>query len=319
MNIPTPDRAARTGSALETTAIPNADSTFNANPEPNAKAEPDANPDAVPDQASGPTETSDTAETSSAAEVSSQSEANRRQASGAPVVAITGASGSLGMALLRRWHERGAVLIALSHRHQPLALHDQQGRLIPVQQVIWQVGAEAELAPLLAGVDVLILNHGFNAHGARDAEAVRTSLEINALSAWRLLELYAELARRRPVAAGRRPELWLNTSEAEIQPAVSPLYEISKRLIGQLFSLRALDLASALRLRRLVLGPFRSALNPIGLMPADWVATQILRQAWDWNLGLVIVTPNPLTYVLMPLTTLGRWLYYRLTSRAGTG
>jgi hypothetical protein len=29
----------------------------------------------------------------------------------------------------------------------------------------------------------------------------------------------------------------------------------------------------------------------------------------------VIVTPNPLTYVLMPLTTLSRWAYVRLTSR----
>jgi monoglucosyldiacylglycerol epimerase len=29
----------------------------------------------------------------------------------------------------------------------------------------------------------------------------------------------------------------------------------------------------------------------------------------------VIVTPNPLTYVLMPLATLSRWAYFRLTSR----
>jgi hypothetical protein len=43
-------------------------------------------------------------------------------------------------------------------------------------------------------------------------------------------------------------------------------------------------------------------------MSADWVAGQILRQA-DWNCGLIIVTPNPLTYVLMPLATVGRWLY----------
>ena len=41
-----------------------------------------------------------------------------------------------------------------------------------------------------------------------------------------------------------------------------------------------------------------------------------LRQEVDWDLGLVIVTPNPLTYVLMPLATVSRWLYFRLTSRA---
>jgi hypothetical protein len=30
---------------------------------------------------------------------------------------------------------------------------------------------------------------------------------------------------------------------------------------------------------------------------------------------LIIVTPNPLTYVLMPLATLGRNIYFRITSR----
>ena len=234
-----------------------------------------------------------------------------------PLVAITGASGALGMALLRQWHRRGARLIALCHRPEPLELRDGEGRPIPLRQVSWHVGGEQELADLLREVDVLIVNHGINVHAARDAEAVAGSLEVNALSAWRLLELFADLAAEAPVGSGGRPrEFWLNTSEAEIQPAISPLYEISKRLVGQLFSLRALDLAPGLRLRRLVLGPFRSALNPIGLMPADWVAAQVLRLAWDWNLGLVIVTPNPLTYVLMPLTSLGRWSYFRLTSRA---
>lgn len=234
-----------------------------------------------------------------------------------PLVAITGASGTLGRALLRQWHRRGARLIALCHRPEPIELRDGEGQPIPLRQVRWQVGAEQDLAEVLREVDVLIVNHGVNVHAGRDAEAVACSLEVNALSAWRLLELFAGLAAEAQAGSGgRRREFWLNTSEAEIQPAVSPLYEISKRLAGQLFSLRALDLAPGLRLRRLVLGPFRSALNPIGLMPADWVADQVLLQAVDWDLGLVIVTPNPLTYVLMPLATVSRWLYFRLTSRA---
>ena len=107
----------------------------------------------------------------------------------------------------------------------------------------------------------------------------------------------------------------MNTSEAEIQAAVSPLYEISKRLQGQLFSLRSLELAGPhLRLRRLVLGPFHSGLNPIGLMSAEFVAREVLRQA-RWNCGLVIVTPNPLTYLLMPIATASRWAYFQLVSR----
>jgi hypothetical protein len=236
-----------------------------------------------------------------------------------PVVAITGASGALGSALLRRWHRRGAVLIALCHSERPLHLLDEDGTPLPLRQVRWQVGEEALLGPLLDGVDVLILNHGINLQGARDATSLQRSLEINALSAWRLLELFAARVAERGAAANERPqpEVWLNTSEAEIQPAVSPLYEISKRLSGQIYSLRALDLAPMLRLRRLVLGPFRSDLNPIGLMSADWVAAQVMHQAVDWDWGLVIVTPNPFTYVLMPLTCLGRWLYYQLTTRGG--
>lgn len=253
-----------------------------------------------------------------------------------PTVAITGARGALGQALIRRFHHRGARLIALTHRQgdgplAPLRVRDSQGREIPLQQVGWQCGQEAELAPLLAEVDLLVLNHGVNPMGHRDGEALELALEVNALSQWRLLELFARLVRQRtegatpPGDGGRRaaPEVWINTSEAEIQPALSPLYEISKRLIGQIVSLRALELvasagspsAPALRLRRLVLGPFRSDLNPYGLLSADWVAGEILRQA-DWNWGLIVVSINPLTYVLMPLATLSRWAYYRAFTRA---
>jgi NAD(P)-dependent dehydrogenase (short-subunit alcohol dehydrogenase family) len=237
-------------------------------------------------------------------------------ASGAPTVAITGASGSLGRALLRRWHQRGAQLIALSHGDQPIVLADAGGLAIPLRQQRWQAGAEEKLREILGEVDVLVLNHGINVQAARDREAVACSLEVNALSTWRLLELFAQVAAERRRAEPQRPraEVWVNTSEAEIQAALSPLYELSKRLIGQLLSLRALDLAADLRIRRLVLGPFRSDLNPIGLMDADWVAGEILRQA-GWNCGLIIVTINPLTYVLMPLATLLRWGYFRAVTR----
>lgn len=237
-----------------------------------------------------------------------------------PTVAITGARGTLGQALIRRWHSRGAQLIALTHRSPtrgmvPLEVRDAQGQLIPLRQVDWETGQESALAPLLGEVDVLVLNHGLNQQGRRDREALHLALEVNALSHWRLLELFAQECSRR----GGGGEVWLNTSEAEIQPALSPLYEISKRLIGQIFSLRALDLASAdLRLRRLVLGPFRSELNPYGVMSADWVAGEILRQA-DWNCNLIIVTINPLTYVVMPLHTLSRWAYFRWFTRGKPG
>jgi hypothetical protein len=96
---------------------------------------------------------------------------------------------------------------------------------------------------------------------------------------------------------------------------------LSKRLLGSLVSLRALDLSGAsgpLRIRRLVLGPFRSSLNPIGLMGPGFVANQVIVQA-RLGLSLIIVTPNPLTYVLMPLSTLARWGYFKLLTRPSPG
>ena len=229
-------------------------------------------------------------------------------------IAITGASGSLGKALMRQLHAQGASLIALTSSHAALELQDSSGNSIPLQQVSWCCGEEEALKPVLEQCDVLVINHGYNSHGDRSPEAVLRSLEVNALSSWRLLELMGQLAHQE-LEPERQREVWINTSEAEIQAAVSPLYEISKRLQGQLLSLRSLDLASSkLRIRRLVLGPFRSALNPIGVMSADFVAGQILRQV-RWNCGLVIVTPNPLTYLLMPLSSISRWLYFKAVSR----
>ena len=170
-------------------------------------------------------------------------------------VAVTGAGGSLGRALLCALHRQGDRLIALTSGTAPIDVRDDQGQPIPLRQVAWQCGREADLQPVLAEVDILVLNHGVNVHADRSLEAVQRSLEVNALSHWRLLELFATLsagdADGSRAGAGRR-ELWVNTSEAEIQPAVSPLYEISKRLQGQLLSLRSLDLAGPqLRIRQI--------------------------------------------------------------------
>ena len=145
---------------------------------------------------------------------------------------------------------------------------------------------------------------------ARDAQATADSLAVNLSSALRLMELFLETAK-----PGDGRELWVNTSEAEVNPAFSPLYEISKRALGQLVSLRRLD--ALCTVRRLVLGPFRSELNPYGFMQADGVAAGVLRQAAAGK-ELIIVSPNPLTWLLMPLTCWGRERYYRwFTQRPG--
>ena len=66
-----------------------------------------------------------------------------------------------------------------------------------------------------------------------------------------------------------------------------------------------------LRLKKLVLGPFKSRLNPIGIMNPNSVAIKIINQSLS-NSTLIIVTPNPITYFLMPLTEILRKLYFRL-------
>jgi NAD(P)-dependent dehydrogenase (short-subunit alcohol dehydrogenase family) len=230
-------------------------------------------------------------------------------------VAVTGASGALGTSLLRALHGHGAELIALTTASEPVVIQGGDGRVIPLRNVVWCCGQEQQLEASLRDVDILVINHGVNVYGDRSAAAIERSLEVNALSAWRLLELFLGLGER-PAGTPCR-EVWVNTSEAELLPALSPLYEISKRLLGQLLSLRALDHRgeNPCRIRRLVLGPFRSSLNPYGVMGPDFVAGQVIAQARR-GFGLIIVTPNPITVVLVPLQMGLRHLYGRLFSRA---
>ena len=172
------------------------------------------------------------------------------------------------------------------------------------------MGEEEALRPQLESLQLLVINHGINRMGARDAQSTADSLEVNLSSALRLMELFLQTAQ-----PGDGRELWVNTSEAEVNPAFSPLYEISKRALGQLVSLRRID--AVCTVRRLVLGPFRSALNPYGFMQASGVAAAVLRQAAAGR-ELIIVSPNPLTWLLMPLTCWGRERYYRwFTQRPG--
>ncbi|MCS6959558.1 MAG: bifunctional sterol desaturase/short chain dehydrogenase [Pseudanabaenaceae cyanobacterium SKYGB_i_bin29] len=211
-------------------------------------------------------------------------------------VAITGASGTMGQALRAELEKQGARVI-------PLTASGTEG-------VRWQLGAEAEHRELLAGVDILILNHGVNVYGARSPEAITTSYEVNAYSVWRWLELFfatVESNRDRAIK-----EVWVNTSEAEVSPAFSPLYELSKRWIGDIITLRRLDAPCIVR--KIILGPFKSKLNPYGVMSARWVAWAIVALA-KRDFRDIIVTINPLTYIFFPLKEMSRSLYFRLFTR----
>jgi monoglucosyldiacylglycerol epimerase len=224
-------------------------------------------------------------------------------------IAVTGASGTLGRSLLFHLQKAGAKVIALTSSDRTLTLNIN-GEELPIKTISWQAGQESELAKVLEKVDILVINHGMNVHGERTPEAIAQCYEINAFSAWRLLELFLTTVKTNEDIA--RKEIWVNTSEAESNPAFSPLYELSKRTLGDLVTLRRLD--SPCVIRKLILGPFKSNLNPIGIMSADWVAKQIVKQAIA-DTRNIIVTINPLTFITFPIKEFSVSTYFKLFTR----
>ncbi|MGL5077186.1 MAG: bifunctional sterol desaturase/short chain dehydrogenase, partial [Waterburya sp.] len=221
-------------------------------------------------------------------------------------IAVTGASGTLGKALLTQLHLAGAKVTALTTSDSQMTL-DISGKELPIKTLTWQVGQEENLRTELAKIDILVINHGINVHGQRDASAIAQSYEINAFSGLRLMELFFETIKSDRDMISK--EVWVNTSEAEVNPAFSPLYELSKRTMGDLVTMRRLDAPCVVR--KLILGPFKSNLNPIGVMSADWVAKQIVNLARR-DFRNIIVTINPLTFILLPIKEFCVANYFRL-------
>lgn len=221
-------------------------------------------------------------------------------------VAVTGASGTMGRSLIAELARQGAKPIALTSSPGFSLETDSKAEIDTVQ---WQVGQEDALRDRLKSVDILILNHGTNVYGDRTPEAIHTSLEVNALSTWRLAELFFETVTGPTDRATK--ELWVNTSEAEVNPALSPLYETSKRLIGELITLRRLDAPCIIR--KVILGPFKSNLNPYGVMSSNWVAWAVVALA-KRDVRNIIVTVNPITYLVFPVAETMKTLYFRIFS-----
>jgi monoglucosyldiacylglycerol epimerase len=212
-------------------------------------------------------------------------------------VAITGASGTLGKALIEELTLQGAKIVALT---------TSNSQFPPEVEVIqWQLGSEAELSTRLQNVDICILNHGVNVYSDRSPTAIQKSYEVNTFSTLKLADLFLGTVKESSHKALK--ELWINTSEAEVNPALSPLYELSKRALGDLITLRRLDAPCIIR--KLVLGPFKSQLNPYGVMSARWVSWAIVALA-KRDFRNVIVTINPITYIAFPLKEFFQSLYF---------
>ncbi len=230
-------------------------------------------------------------------------------------IGITGASGALGSSLAKDFREAGSYVIGLTSKK--IDDIDMGISNLPHEWVKWQCGEEKNISNIIKSLDILILNHGINYQGNQNNNSIINSIEINALSIFRFIELIESFSGLNSTTKRYR-EIWINTSEAEIQPALSPTYELSKRLIGQIISIKMRKYIfkknSNLKIRKIILGPFKSRLNPIGILNSETVSKKIVKIGKQ-NSHLIIITPNPITYLIIPINEYLRYLYYWLTEK----
>jgi len=228
-------------------------------------------------------------------------------------IGITGASGTLGKELTKLFLAKGYKVIGFTHSRTDSEKNFES----PNEWIKWECGKESKLKKHLKKIDILILNHGIYSL-SRENSNYENSIEINALSTFKFISLFEEIALKNE---SLRREIWINTSEAEILPALNPSYEISKSLIGQLVSFKKNLLSSENKkrfiIKKIILGPFKSELNPIGIMSPKFVSKKIFDLGNSKNY-LIIISPNPLTYLLFPIKEFLNFIYckiiYRYTS-----
>ncbi len=222
-------------------------------------------------------------------------------------IGITGASGALGRELTKIFRKKGYKVIGFTHIKNNYAVKNDS----PNEWIEWQCGKEFLLEERLKQIDILILNHGIYDLSNKNS-SYENSIEINALSKFKFLSLFEEIAIKSSSEIAK--EIWINTSEAEILPALNPSYEISKSLIGQLVSFKKnlLDknTKKKLKIKKIILGPFKSELNPIGIMNPEFVSKSIYLFS-NLNIFLIIISPNPLSYIFFPIKEFYYFIYCR--------
>ena len=226
----------------------------------------------------------------------------------AKTIGITGASGALGKELTKIFRKKGYKVIGFTHSKNNYQINNDS----PNEWIRWESGKEFLLQKHLSKIDILILNHGIYEMSKTNSN-YENSIEINALSKFKFLTLFEEIAIKNNSQVAK--EIWINTSEAEILPAFNPSYEISKSLIGKLVSFKKnlLDenAEKKLKIKKIILGPFKSELNPIGIMSPEFVSKNIYNFA-SLNIFLIIISPNPLSYILFPIKEFYYFLYCKL-------
>ena len=169
-------------------------------------------------------------------------------------VGITGASGALGKEMTKLFRQKGYKVIGFTHSKVNYEVNHES----PNKWIKWECGKESSLKKHLKKIDILILNHGIY-NLSRENINYENSIEINALSKFKFLNLFEDLAGTSSSLI--KKEIWINTSEAEIFPALNPSYEISKSLIGQLVSFKKNLLNKNIKekfiIKKIILGPFK--------------------------------------------------------------
>ena len=222
-------------------------------------------------------------------------------------IGITGAGGTLGKSLTKEFSSHGYKIIGFTH-NKNLKEQVEEG---PNEWIYWECGKEFLLKNSLIKIDILILNHGiYQSESEKDLEK---SIEINAISKLKILKLFKEISFSNSIDQSPK-EIWINTSEAEILPALNPCYEISKSLIGQAVTFEKnfnnKNESSKIKIKKIIIGPFKSNLNPIGIMSPELVARLIFYIS-KYSNYLIIVSPNPLSYILFPLREFYFFIYYK--------
>ena len=104
-------------------------------------------------------------------------------------IGITGASGALGQELIKLFRQKGHKVIGFTHSKTNPEINFES----PNEWIKWECGKESTLKKHLRKIDILILNHGIY-NLSRENFNYENSIEINALSKFRFLNIFEDIA-----------------------------------------------------------------------------------------------------------------------------